>query len=271
MTDIIISIHEQELTFSFNSLLSEGGELLFESQAHGESYRVWLVQSLGFLEYSLGHLPSDIDGVYAYIVCDFFAQLAGLFQPSPSPEIIDALPRYLRPFNADFVIYAGSFRPWHEGHRECVEQAVSNGYRVLICPDRNPWKELQVGKENPLSQLVSIIDRVNDLQNVSVFSGFLALDKSNPTINWISQARCQKKSLLMGDDSFLSIHKWKQANELLVQLNEIVVVPRLATTEQRNRQIQKLVDVNPGIQVKVLEKHPYEELSSSKIREENHN
>jgi nicotinic acid mononucleotide adenylyltransferase len=269
MTDIIISIHEQELTFSFNSEAFAEKVLLFEGESHGEKYTAYLVKAAGFLEYSLGHLPSDIDGVRAYIVCDFFSKLSGLFEVAPSQEVIQSLPRYLRPFNSNFIIYAGSFRPWHVGHRECVEQAIANGYQVLICPDRNPWKEERAKNDNPLSQLVSIIDRVNDLEHVSVFSGFLALDKSNPTVNWLAKVEKPNRSLLMGDDSFLSIHKWKQAEELLNELHQIVVVPRLATDEQRNRQIEKLKSLNPEIDVQVLKKHPFEHVSSTAIRNSN--
>lgn len=266
MTDIIISIHEQELTFSFNSELFSEKELLFAGESHGEKYQAYLVKEAGFLEYSLGHLPSDIDGVRAFIVCDFFSKLSGLFQDGLTQEIVAALPRYLRPFQGNFIIYAGSFRPWHVGHRECVEQAIANGFQVLICPDRNPWKEVSAKTENPLSQLVSIIDRVSDLEHVSVFSGFLALDQSNPTVNWLAKVEKQNRSLLMGDDSFLSIHKWKQAEELLKELHQIVVVPRLATDEQRNRQIEKLKAVNPVLEVQVLKKHPFEHISSTAIR-----
>ena len=144
--------------------------------------------------------------------------------------------------------------------------AIANGFQVLICPDRNPWKELNSRTENPLSQLVSIIGRVSDLDHVSVFSGFLALDKSNPTVNWLARVEKQNRSLLMGDDSFLSIHKWKQAEKLLRELHRIVVVPRLGTDEQRYRQIEKIKVVNPDLEVQVLKKHPFEQVSSSAIR-----
>lgn len=267
MTSIYISLDENDLTFSFNPDLAEGSELIFENEISKGKYEIYLTQGRGFLEYSIGHLPGDIDGDLAFIVCDFFGRLSEIFFKTPHENVSKALPQFMRPENDEYVLYPGSFRPWHLGHRECVEQAAANGLNVVICPDRNPWKEGVGVDENPLSLFVSIIDRVKDLKGVSVYSGFLASDKPNPTISWIDKVRtASSKKLLMGDDTFLSIHKWKDADKLISVLSEIVVVPRLASSEQRLRQINKLKEMNSSIEVHVLEKHPYEHLSSTMLR-----
>lgn len=163
------------------------------------------------------------------------------------------------------TFFGGSFFPWHEGHRECIDQALEYDRNVIVVPDRNPWKE-QGRKSCYWAAYKQICDELNDTP-FSVFPGFWGQLDSNPTVSWLPKVELSQKSLLMGDDTFFGLHLWKDVESLLVVLDSVYVVPRQGKSKHREVQKELLKNFNPNLKFYFLDKHPYEKISSTQIRE----
>lgn len=172
------------------------------------------------------------------------------------------------------ILYPGSFSPWHKGHLACLKalpKLSNEQHQVVVIPDYNPWKELR--ETNLKDEVLTIWDslsllrgRREDIQ-LGLYLGFLANRKKNPTVEWISKVRAKEKWLLMGEDSFLKVHEWYKAKELLTLLKGIYVVPRGENRELVQAQKEHLFqNFDPALIVEFLEHHPYEEYSSTYLR-----
>ena len=155
----------------------------------------------------------------------------------------------------DIIYFGGHFNPWHEGHSECLRKSPRSSIKVVI-PDHNPLKQL--------SNRVLDIDReeiksLND--NIYIYTGFFEQQIKNPTVNWLCSISRDlpdySHSLLMGYDSYESLHKWSHYTDLLQCLDGLYVLNR------QNSAVDKLYD----IETVFLGRHPYESLSSTNIRE----
>lgn len=164
----------------------------------------------------------------------------------------------------EITFFGGSFFPWHEGHRECTDQASKHGRNVIVVPDHNPWKE-QGRKSCYWASYKQICNKLAQT-NYSIFPGFWGRNEGNPTVTWLPFVELKEKSLLMGDDSFFGLHIWKDVEILLAALDSVYVVPREGKTKQREVQKELLQKFNPGLKFYFLDKHPYEGISSTEIR-----
>jgi nicotinate-nucleotide adenylyltransferase len=159
----------------------------------------------------------------------------------------------------DAVFFSGTFFPWHEGHQECVLQALSHHLNLVVCPDQSPWKNFNL--EN-----ISELELKLSHQQVWLYSGFLKESKRNPTINWVQTLAPTQCSLLMGDDSFLSIEKWQDCEKLIQLLKRIFVVPRQGDPSALHDQKKRLIALNKNLEIKFLSHHAFEHISSSELR-----
>ncbi len=161
------------------------------------------------------------------------------------------------------IFFPGSFNPWHRGHSECLN-LCPNKSKIIVLPDNNPWK--------PLSQKQCKWKKYREIclllkkSSYSVYPGFLAKNRKNPTINWLPKTNTRKKNLLMGDDSFMTLTKWKNAKKLIQFIYLIYVVPRKASPDQLNQKILELKKINPKLKVRILQTHRYQKISSTNIR-----
>ncbi|MCB9062237.1 MAG: NUDIX domain-containing protein [Halobacteriovoraceae bacterium] len=196
------------------------------------------------------------------IICEGLGCLFNLFKEKFSRNL---LPSCFYPFSLDpmkeVVFFGGSFNPWHEGHAEAIRQ-INEKHKipVVIVPDFNPWK-----KRNQLSSfliLKEIISKNSD-KNIFIFPGFIGIENENPTIDWISKLDLTKISLLIGEDNLERFHLWKNYKLVLNKIEKLYVLPRAHCKKQSNELILR--------KVKFLDKHLYEEISSSKIREKTNN
>ena len=166
----------------------------------------------------------------------------------------------------ELIFFGGSFNPWHDGHRACVElchQVLPKG-KIIIVPDHNPWKKLaaQTCFWAALRQLGTHLAETP----FSIFPGFYGLEQEHPTVSWLLKHEGHKKSFLIGDDNLMSFLSWQQAPALLKNLYRLIVVPRIATAAERALQMARLKKFNPALKFTILPDHPFKKVASSKIR-----
>ena len=166
----------------------------------------------------------------------------------------------------ELIFFGGSFNPWHDGHRACVElchRAIPQG-KIIIVPDHNPWKKLAASRcfWQALCQLGHhLVDTP-----FSIFPGFYGLEQEHPTVSWLLNHEGRKKSFLIGDDNLMSFLSWRHAPALLKNLYRLIIVPRIATPAERAQQVARLQKYNPRLKFTILPDHPFRKMASSKIR-----
>jgi len=160
------------------------------------------------------------------------------------------------------LFFPGSFNPFHKGHLQCVEVLDQP---ALIIPDYNPQKEFNK-KEAPWSLCQQIKKELPN--HHQIYPGFLLKKQSNPTSKWIEAIKAklphQKLELVMGADSFNSLHRWIEYEALLNNLDQLHIVARTEETWQQKREI---TDRFPLLKLSFYMHNPYQEVSSSKIRQ----
>lgn len=183
------------------------------------------------------------------------------------------------PVSKDLVVfYPGSFSPWHKGHRECLRllsKSISNEEgksvaSIVVVPDYNPWKNVR--DTDLKEEVLSVWNSLDELQkdfNLSyhLYLGFLFVKKKNPTWEWMKNLEQKRKWILMGEDSFLALDQWFEAEKLLNFLEGIYVVPREAPPIKVSEQLQKIESISKDIEVVFLDHHKYENFSSTYLRE----
>ena len=175
-----------------------------------------------------------------------------------------------------WCFYGGTFNPWHPGHGQCVEMCEAPA--IFILPDNNPLKMMN----RPLAESLNDIWSQTGLVKKSLpYLGFVASYKPNPTYPWLNQVKQkhpQKKlSLLMGMDSFISLKQWFSTEKLMLIVDQIHVVPRsLEDMSAFNKTkwediyqetLHWVVQVKPTLIIKLLPNHPFESVSSTRLRQ----
>jgi nicotinic acid mononucleotide adenylyltransferase len=207
----------------------------------------------------------EVDEKTALEVCQFLGLLHPLFSDAQNVLELDEV---YKPFlNFDFtsspnvVLFPGSFSPWHRGHEACV--LGQNKGAVVVIPDFNPWKKVR--DNSTWKELQSLWRFALEASEVSLFVGFLAKKEGNPTVSWLPKLGIKEKWLLMGDDSFLSLHKWKDSQLLLHSLAGLLVCPRMGRKDELKKQADFLRG-SCSIKIEFLEPHPFQNLSSTDLR-----
>ncbi|MEK6625390.1 MAG: NUDIX domain-containing protein [Bdellovibrionota bacterium] len=185
-----------------------------------------------------------------------------------------SLPRILGPKEVfdganspEVIFFGGSFRPWHQGHRACLELCPNP--HVVVVPDTNPWKLRAVGaaeqKRCFWKALMELARALKDLP-YAVYPGFWGAETENPTAEWLLTIQGISRSLLLGEDNFYSLLKWKRAPDLIKGLHALYVVPRDCAARDENVQ-QEVMAHNPNLKIIKLSDHPYKHLSSTELRQ----
>ncbi len=190
---------------------------------------------------------------------------------SNSNSSSDSIPDHLKIFcpseedRKNLVLFPGTFSPWHQGHEACV---LGLGDRpVLIMPDFNPWKEeREADLWQDLLRVIRFVQKHPE-KPISVYPGFMILEHANPTVNWLPGLSLKKKELLMGDDTFLSIHRWRDAKKLLNTVDVIHVCPRKGRKKELKKQADFLFE-SFGVVIEFLPEHSFQEVSSTAIRDD---
>ena len=194
------------------------------------------------------------------------SSLCHLFNETQSDRDI---PKHLNIFNPpknicdELILFPGSFSPWHKGHAACVLGCEQKP--VLIIPDFNPWKGER--STDSWEDFVAIYRFILEAprKGIYLYPGFLIKSESNPTVEWLPKLPLPSKRLLMGDDSFLSLHKWKEAQKLISSLEELYICPRKGEEDELEEQSNNLKE-EFQIKINFLPSHDYQELSSTSLR-----
>lgn len=211
---------------------------------------------------ALGELTLD-HGAYlcqalAFMWKEFDAQKNGIFTP----------PRFIKKFDHSdsLTFYGGSFNPWHDGHRACIDLCPEKN--IIVVPDYNPWKNQKqtgVGDQCRWKTFKDLALLMIDTP-YSFYPGFWGINRPNPTSEWISKVQASEINLIIGDDSFMSIEKWYKVKSLFDLLKKIYVVPR-NLNEGVLRNHKKDLEKKFNIMFEILGEHQFQNVSSTKIRE----
>ncbi len=232
----------------------------------------------------------DLNEEEAQELFELCRQYQSLFRSQVSPKSAGFLDLELlkMPQVPSVVLFPGSFSPWHKGHEACLLN-LPQGKSVIVLPDFNPWKEVrEVGLWAEVQEIWQGLQKVQSKRrdlNIYLYLGFLAGESSNPTIQWLPQVYAEERWLLMGEDTFLSLHKWKNANEVLGALSGLYVCPRAVDTDRVLKQRERLLqDVREDerehereherkangpspLAIEFLAPHPYQNYSSTWARQ----
>jgi nicotinate-nucleotide adenylyltransferase len=144
-------------------------------------------------------------------------------------------------------LYFGSFNPVHIGHL-----AIAN-YFVEYTPIDNVW--FVVSPQNPLKKRETLLAGADRFKLVEIAVGgdnyrFRASDiemrlpvpsYTIDTIAYLRETFYETEfSLIMGEDNLYTLHKWKNAEEL-IRVCELYVYPRPETVKPVNEQLEKLL------------------------------
>ena len=191
---------------------------------------------------------------------NFFEFMPGSDQTQNQLELD---PLFLKhPIKDSVTFFGGSFNPFHEGHRACLDLCPEKN--ILIVPDKNPFK--------PQSESSPVFDDFQKLAEslkettYCLYPGFLGLNEINPTSSWLPNVRISEKNFLMGDDSFMSLLSWKNPDIFLNAITKLYVVPRSFKREDYLQQEIELKKINPNLDIHYLADHPYKNISSTSLR-----
>jgi nicotinate-nucleotide adenylyltransferase len=170
----------------------------------------------------------------------------------------------------EIIFYGGSFNPWHAGHSSCVKMSPEE-IPLIVIPDHNPRKIITSSLNNDQLIFKLMSELKFRVGSTFIYYTFYKLAKPNPTHKWVADLKenlpNKNFSLLMGHDSFLTIHDWINSKELLNNLTTIYIVSRLDIEEKKQKQKDTLLNIAPNLNIIFLGHHDFEELSSTKIRE----
>ena len=226
---------------------------------------------------SNGQLPINTEDEATWVSLDkidYFEKNDGSLVCQQLAKSWEFMPNSQAPFKIkipedhEIIFFGGSFNPWHKGHESCLK-LLNKPLNTFIVPDNNPRKEVQSSECS--------WKRYQDLKKkipfqYPIYPGFWSSSSPNPTSSWLPQIKKTlpkvRLSLLMGFDSFLTIHEWIDAQKLLESLSKIYVASRLDNKELRDKQSQYLKS-HYQIELIFLGHHEYEDISSTKLRAQN--
>ena len=175
------------------------------------------------------------------------------------------------------TVFGGSFNPWHDGHQISVENFLKQEQMPLVVMvDSNPQKEVLAPQVNferyqkIFKSLSSLYLQKNSL--LRIHAGALGLSTSTPTYKWVQTLPSSLElSILIGDDQLLNLMTWKEIDYLCERWKKIYISPRYFTSDQIRELAEsyrkaKITEKKVFPEYSILPEHPYQQLSSTKLR-----
>ena len=171
---------------------------------------------------------------------------------------------YLKhPIKDSVTFFGGSFNPFHEGHRACLDLCPEKN--ILIVPDRNPFKENSDENSEVFTKFKQLAEKLKN-SPYSIYPGFLVQETPNPTSSWLPRVHIKEKNFLMGDDSYMSLLTWKNPEVIIKALTKLYVVPRNFKKSDYLEQEKDILKINPQLEIHYLADHPYKNITSTELR-----
>lgn len=270
--DLLFSLNSKKMLQVAFSPLSESYELSFEATLNGFRFG-WT--------HSLDRKDCVLDEIHDLTKRQEQALFTGLglffwFMPGGDQRFYEVLAEDSFPLlevskrtspetvEKPWLFFGGAFDPWHKGHRACLE--LCREFSLIVVQERGPWKD---GTPTAFKEFWGLIKETRDIA-LGLYPGFLARASVEPTVAWMSQVK-GKKSFLVGADHLRDFNKWHDFKRLLDSIETLYVAPRAvhqshhADNElfyQWKEELQK----HTSTPILILDRHPFEELSSTAIR-----
>lgn len=130
----------------------------------------------------------------------------------------------------NIILFGGSFNPIHNGHLALAEYMTKQTYVdevwMLLSP-QNPLKQLQMASNEHRLEMLQIA--IKDIPKLKICDIELSLPKPNYTYETLQALKeiypQHKFSLLIGEDNFSILTKWKNYEQILNN-HRIYVYPR---------------------------------------------
>lgn len=167
------------------------------------------------------------------------------------------------PISESITFFGGTFNPFHKGHLACLNLCPEKN--ILIIPDFNPLKTPFLNSSNYCEYFLNLAHQLKETP-YSIYPGFLAELKLNPTHTWIPYVKINEKNFLMGDDSFMELAKWSRPDIFVQSLTKLYVVPRNFTKKDRENQAKEVLKWNKKLKIIFLAEHSFQDISSTKLR-----
>jgi len=141
-------------------------------------------------------------------------------------------------------IYGGSFDPVHIGHlrlAEDVRESFGFAQVVFVPAFISPFKEKSFAGAEDRINMLKISLKYNPFFSLSVFE----IEKKGKSYtvdtikHFLNVYKQQPLFFILGSDAFLSLHRWKSADELVNLTNFVVVLRNGADINQIKEYIQK--------------------------------
>jgi nicotinate-nucleotide adenylyltransferase len=167
------------------------------------------------------------------------------------------------PNSRSVTVYGGTFNPWHDGHGVSLKLCPEEN--IVVVPDSNPWKGPLVKQTCPWGRLRNL-EHILKETPYALYPGFIGLNTTNPTVNWLPHLDFQEINMIIGDDNFMKIDMWNDFKILLKGLKKLYVVPRNESLEVIYKKRKEILEIVSDLEVNILSEHDYQHLSSGEIR-----
>ncbi len=174
---------------------------------------------------------------------------------------INDLKTFCPPDPEDYVVFGGTFDPFHQGHLDVVSSLVQVFTRVLIAPTtQNPWKEERPVPVDDRRKMISLILDAEGLTRAAssadrgVWIERQDYEYAADLVRFLRGALSGRLFWAVGEDSGQGLSGWKDWGELDVTAVALPVRIDLHACGIRRRR----ADIHPAIEQYVKDRKLYQ-------------
>ena len=170
------------------------------------------------------------------------------------------------------ILFGGSFNPPHIGHQKIIEalSVLHQDKKILVCPAYvSPFKkrkELIINDKERIEKLEKLINKIEN-KNITIITDEIKKRKTSYTIDTLKTLNDEyrKISLAIGQDSYSSLHRWEEINEIFKIITKCYIIPRGTEKKIKNENLWKLIEKSYKIKIEYINMKLLN-ISSSEIR-----